>query len=78
MSCRKPIHLELVMSMTLDEMKTLDEKAAAEILGVKVKTIQGWRWAKIGPKYLKIGRLVRYRISDLMAYLDKQTVNPEN
>lgn len=44
---------------------------AAEYLGgLKPNTLEGWRIQGIGPKYRKIGRLVRYRLEDLDAYLE--------
>lgn len=38
----------------------INEKEAAEILTVAVKTVRSWRLKKIGPSYIKIGRSVRY------------------
>lgn len=46
---------------------------AAEYLGgLKPNTLEGWRVQGIGPRYIKIGRLVRYSIADLDAYLEAQ------
>lgn len=43
---------------------------AAEYLGgLKPNTLEGWRIRGIGPKWKKIGRLVRYSLDDLDAYL---------
>jgi predicted DNA-binding transcriptional regulator AlpA len=42
---------------------------AAAFLGVSPDTLPRWRWSGIGPSYLKIGRSVKYRLSDLEAYL---------
>lgn len=57
-------------------MKTqlLTTPQAAEYLGgLKPNTLEGWRVRGEGVPYRKIGRLVRYRIEDLDAYLDAQT-----
>ena len=52
----------------------LDTTEAAEYLGgLKPNTLEGWRVQGIGPRFIKIQRLVRYRISDLDAYLAAQT-----
>ena len=52
-----------------------DEAFAAEYIGVKPGTLQVWRSTKRYPlPYLKIGRLVRYRQSDLDAFLKARTV----
>lgn len=47
---------------------------AAEYLGgLKTNTLEGWRIKGIGPKYRKIGRLVRYSLEDLDTYIEAQT-----
>lgn len=44
----------------------VDERHAAETLGVSAKTLQNWRALRKGPRYRKIGaRLVRYHVADL-------------
>jgi len=47
----------------------LDEGALSALLGVSRSTLQMWRYASRGPRYLKIGRLVRYRRVDVEAFL---------
>lgn len=46
------------------------QKAAAEYLGVSQKWLERDRW--VGPTipYAKVGRGVRYRASDVVAYLN--------
>lgn len=48
----------------------IDEKEAAEILGVSLKTMRNWRWrGEGGPRARKLGaRLVRYHRGDLAAF----------
>lgn len=47
---------------------------AAEYLGgIKPNTLEIWRIQGIGPRYKKIGRLVRYSVDDLDAYLAAQS-----
>ena len=45
-----------------------DEKALALRLGVEVKTLQNWRGQGKGPRFYKIGRSVRYRLRDILAF----------
>lgn len=52
----------------------LDEGGAADFLGMRPQTLGMWRHKGVGPKYVKVGNAVRYRISDLDAYLEQQTV----
>jgi hypothetical protein len=48
---------------------------AAEILGVTAATLNIWRCTKRYPlPYIKIGRKVMYRLSDVEAFIDAGTV----
>jgi excisionase family DNA binding protein len=47
----------------------IDEVSLAARLGVSRSTLQSWRYTGRGPRYLKVGRLVRYRNADVEAYL---------
>lgn len=48
----------------------VDEREAAAILDAQVQTLRNWRWRRVGPRYLKIGkRLVRYYKPDLLAFI---------
>ncbi len=58
------------------ELKT--EEFASEYLDVKRGTLQVWRCTKRYPlPYVKVGRLVRYRMSDLEAFLQARTMGGE-
>ncbi len=57
---------------------TYDEFEASKITGFTVKTLQQRRWAGKAPRFLKIGRKIRYRESDLLEFLDQSTVIPRN
>lgn len=46
-------------------------KEAAEYLGIKPGTLEIWRVAGRGPRFCKIGRLVRYTPSDLTDYVSR-------
>ncbi|MBT4879516.1 MAG: DNA-binding protein [Alphaproteobacteria bacterium] len=39
---------------------------------VKSSTLSQWRWNGRGPKYLKIGGRILYRIDDIVAFEDLQ------
>ena len=45
----------------------------ATFLGVPVGALYDWRCQGEGPPALKIGRRLRYRESDVFAWLDEQT-----
>ena len=44
------------------------EADAAEFLCASPRTLQTWRLQGGGPRYVKNGRSVRYRLKDLIAY----------
>lgn len=50
----------------------MTRQEAANYLGVKANTLAVWATTKRHPlPYLKIGRLVKYRLSDLQAFLER-------
>ena len=53
----------------------LSEKQTAEFLGVSRRTLQGWRLAGNGPKFVKVSsRSIRYRRKDLLAWVEGHTI----
>lgn len=54
----------------------LSEPQAAKILNVSIRTLQAWRCADKGPAFIRVGRAIRYRRSDLELYLQASTVQP--
>lgn len=57
-------------------MKAVDEKKAAAMMSWSVKTLQARRYRGEPPRYYKVGRSVRYLVSDLQAYLESCLVEP--
>lgn len=59
--------------LTFDRMLTEDEAAAA--LGLKSQTLSAWRsLQRYDLPYVRVGRLVRYRLSDVQAFVNRNTV----
>jgi excisionase family DNA binding protein len=57
-----------------DDVLAMPEEAA-ELLKVGLNTLQKWRsTGEHNIPYIKIGRCVRYRVSDLKAYVDRHVV----
>lgn len=48
----------------------LNQKQAARVLGISVRTLERHRVAGTGPRWARLGRLVRYQQSDLTAWVD--------
>ena len=47
-----------------------DEYETAELLGISVKTLRGWRCRGGGPVFRKVGASVRYADADLSEFLE--------
>jgi len=54
-------------------LKFLTEAETADVLQVAVATLRTWRCRGCGPRFSKIGRLVRYRPEEISRYVDRNT-----
>jgi hypothetical protein len=76
----EPAQIEAIADAKLHGIATnpelYDTPGAAAFIGVKPGTLEVWRALKRPqPRYLKIGRLVRYRRQDLLDWLDARAVS---
>ena len=74
MSLQKPQSLGDIIrqSATLNDL--LDEKQAASLLHVTPGTLSVWRsTGRYSLRFVKVGRNVRYRLSDLNEWLESRT-----
>ena len=63
------------ISNPLSPTDLLTEAEAAKFLGLEPKTLAIWRSTKRYPlPYIKVGRLVRYQRSDLLAFLESRRI----
>jgi len=53
----------------------LSQKHAARILSLSVRTLERHRLTGTGPRYARLGRLIRYRQNDLMEWVDQNLRN---
>jgi excisionase family DNA binding protein len=59
----------------LKSARLLSRKEAAELLGVKVDTLAVWQSTqRYHIPVVKVGRLARYRYSDLLDFIERRTV----
>jgi predicted site-specific integrase-resolvase len=63
------------------QVQHLNQAAVAHRLNISHRTLERWRWTGQGPRFLKIGGRVVYRIEDIETYeaerLRNSTVQPE-
>lgn len=55
--------------MTVRQRPLMTSQELSEFIGYSVKTLANWRSQAIGPKYVKPGGRVRYRLSDVEKWL---------
>jgi len=64
----------MILSKNAEAEVLLTESQAAQLLQISIRTLQAWRLRRSGPPYVQLGRAVRYRRSDLMGWIDANTV----
>ena len=59
--------------------RLLTSDEAALLLGVPVATLRTWRSRRrgYGPRAVQVGGSIRYRLADLLAWIDEHTENPD-
>ena len=50
----------------------LTPKQLAERLQIKERTLAAWRYLRIGPAYMRTGRVIRYAIADVDRWVEEQ------
>ena len=55
----------------------LNERQLSKLIGVSVGTLRFWRGAGKGPRFRKVGQLVRYAPSDVQAWLNSRPIGGE-
>lgn len=53
----------------------LKQHELCDLIGKSEAWAERQRWAKTGPAYIKLGRAVRYRAGDVLAWLENQRVD---
>jgi predicted DNA-binding transcriptional regulator AlpA len=62
--------------MNVLEEPLLSDEEMAKILGIAPTTPAQWRYYGKGPRYVKYGRFVGYRPSDIRDYVNQHVVEP--
>ena len=55
----------------------VNDVEAAKILAVSPQTLRNYRHLGRGPAYSKRGRMVRYKVADLLDYMNSGRIDPE-
>lgn len=57
--------------------QVLNDVKAAAFLGLGVQSLRNARCCRKGPPYIKLGRRIVYKLTDLEEYLDRHRIDPE-
>lgn len=72
---RQLTRIELIQQYELaPDWMLFSQKTVAAIRDCSFATLERDRWVGIGIPFIKMGRLVRYRKSDIRAWLEKQVI----
>jgi predicted site-specific integrase-resolvase len=61
----------------MEQDRYVNDVEAAMILSVSPQTLRNYRHVGKGPAYSKRGRMVRYRVADLLEFMKAGRVNPQ-
>jgi hypothetical protein len=61
----------------MEQVKYVSEKKVAELTEIGVQTLRNDRHLKRGLPYIKKGRMVRYSLADVIAYMEQHKVKTE-
>ena len=64
--------------MEQDKAVYVSDREVSRLLGIARQTLCNWRFQQKGPRYVKSGRLVRYAIRDVLAYMEARKVGTED
>jgi predicted DNA-binding transcriptional regulator AlpA len=59
----------------MPQSKLLSERDVAELLSISIKTLQAQRYKGVGIPFYRIGRVVRYREAEVLAFIEAGRVN---
>ncbi len=62
------------MAIATETDRLLTRADAANFLGLKPQTLAKWAMTGEHLPYVKVGRMARYRLSDLQEYLNRRTI----
>ena len=56
----------------MEQKRFLNSEEAADYLGLQRTTLEAWRCRGGGPRFVKLGRAVRYRQADLDDWIESR------
>lgn len=66
------------MSTVASDVRYISEKEVSQITGIPIQTLRNFRCQGKGIGYSKFGRSVRYRLQDVVAFMEAHRVEVSN
>jgi predicted DNA-binding transcriptional regulator AlpA len=66
--------MEAIRVMSDQSQKHISPEQLADREDVSIQTIYHWNKTGTGPRYMRLGRHVRYRLADVLAWEDSRAV----
>lgn len=60
-----------------EDLDLVTEEATAVLLDVSIETLRNQRTKRVGPPFVKLGRITYYSKTGLKAYVEKNTVTTD-
>ena len=60
----------------MDKVQVVNDREAARFLGLAPQTLRNWRTNRRGPKYVRLGGRIVYRLADLNEFLNRGVIDP--
>jgi predicted DNA-binding transcriptional regulator AlpA len=68
---------EKVWREQIETPRWIDEKEVSQIMGIAVQTLRNWRFKRVGPPYVKVSKAVRYRVDEVIDFMERKKINVE-
>jgi predicted DNA-binding transcriptional regulator AlpA len=56
----------------------LSDRQVSQQLGMSRQTLANWRHLGRGPRFVKAGRLIRYAMNDLLAFMEARKIGTQD
>ena len=56
----------------------ISDKEVSALLRIGRQTLANWRAQQRGPRYVKSGRLVRYAVNDILAFMEARKIGTQD
>jgi predicted DNA-binding transcriptional regulator AlpA len=63
-------------NVSLPPLRYISEKAVVELTGIPRSTLQKDRHYRRGLPYIKLGKLVRYNVQDILRHMEAHRIDP--